>query len=69
MAGQRNSGRLMAADGLNSQRRMDGQRRAPVGDAGGKVTASNAPRPRADRSGVQDRRLFRGAGAPFGQSR
>lgn len=70
MASPRNNGRLMAADGLNSQQRMDGQRRGLIGDVGGRVTASNAPQSRAHRrAGVSDRRLFAGPGAPFGQAR
>ncbi len=65
----RSAGRRQAADGLNAQQRMDGQRGAPVGDTGGRVTRTNAPAPRADRPGLQQRRLFAGPGAPFGQSR
>ena len=60
--------RGVAADTMNAQQRMDGPRGGPTVDRGGRPTAADTQAPRADKSTVQNRRLFAGPGAPFGQS-
>jgi len=63
MAARRGAPRHSAGDMLNARDRIGGHRRTSTGDIGGRPTAAPPASP-IDRSAVQDRRLFKGSGAP-----